>query len=168
MKYIVAIVFLASALRAFPQKQLILIKGEKVLLRLYPGDEITFKVRGSNAKRISYINNLFDTALVAHRDVISLYKVERIYFDQKNFLNVIGGVFVLAGVGYVAIDQINLVLVNKESFQVDKSVGMPAAVLVGLGLPMVLLRKKSQRIGGRYRLMVVDKGSAFYRPQWNK
>jgi hypothetical protein len=167
MKYILVIFFLSSGIFTFAQKQLILLKGQKVLLRLYPGDEITFKERGSKSKRISYINNLFDTALVAHRDVISLYKVERLYFDQGNLLNVVGGLFVIAGLGYVAIDQLNLVAVNKQSFQIDEQVGVPAAILVGVGLPMMLVRKKSQKVGGRYRLLVVDKGSAFFRPQWN-
>lgn len=167
MKYILLIFFLTSGIISFAQKQLVLLKGQKVLLRLYPGDEITFKVRGSKSKRVSYINNLFDTALVAHRDVISLHKIERLYFDQGNLLNVVGGLFVVAGVGYLVIDQVNLVLVNKQSFQIDESVGIPAAVLVGVGLPMMLVRKKSQRIGGRYRLFVADKGSPFYRPQRN-
>lgn len=167
MKYILILFFLTSGVFSFAQKQLVLLKGQKVLLRLYPGDEITFKVRGSKTKRISYINNLFDTALVAHRDVISLHKIERLYFDRGNLLNVVGGLFVIGGLGYVAIDQLNMVAVHKQSFQIHERVGIPAAILVGAGLPMMLVRKKSQKVGGRYRLIVVDKGSPFFRPQWN-
>jgi hypothetical protein len=69
---------------------------------------------------------------------------------------------VVGGVGYFLIDQVNLVLVNKESFEVEEKVAIPAAIMVGVGLPMMLVRKKSQRVGGRYRLLVVDRGSPFY------
>ena len=164
MKFAIALIFFIQGV-AYAQKQLVLVKGEKVLLRLSTGDEIIFKVRGAPAKRISYINNLHDTALVAHKDVVPLYKIERLYFTQHNFLNVVGGALVIGGVGFFLIDQIHVVLVDHQPFGLEESVAVPSAVLVGLGLPMLLIRKKSQRLGGRYRLIVVEKGSPFYRPE---
>jgi hypothetical protein len=34
--------------------------------------------------------------------------------------------------------------------------------MVAVGLPMMLIHKKSQRIGGRYRLLLAEEGSPFY------
>lgn len=146
------------------QKQLILLKREKVILRLYSGDEIIFSLK--NDKRIihSYINNLSDTALVAHKDVIPLEKIDRIYFVQRKFTNVIGGLLVTGGVGYFLLDQANMVLVHKEGFDLDKNVSIASAVMIGAGLPLMLMKKKYQELGGRYRLRVAEPGSVFYRP----
>jgi hypothetical protein len=164
MKLAVALILLTHSI-AFSQKQLVLVKGEKVLLRLHTGDEIVFKMRGASKKRISYINNLHDTALVAHRDVIPLHRIERLYFKQDKFLNLVGGMMVIGGVGFFLIDQINVVLVDHGPFGLEEKVALPSAVLVGVGLPLLLMKKKSQRLGGRYRLIVVEKGSPFYRPE---
>ncbi len=156
---------IAVSIAGYGQKQLVLLKGQKILLRLTPGDEVIFSLKGSKTKRISYVNNLYDTALVAHKDVIPLHRIDRLYFDQSNFRNVVGGLLVLGGVGYLAIDQVNLVLVNDQPASLDERVWVPSAMMIGVGLPMLLIRKKSQRIGGRYRLLVVDRGSPFYQPE---
>jgi hypothetical protein len=146
------------------QKQLILLKGEKVKLRLYPGDEFIYSLKGSSVKSKSYINNLFDTAVIAHNTVVPFYKIDKIYFHQSNFRNVVGGLLVTAGVGYFLIDQLNVVVVGGEKPHLDERVTVPAAVLVATGLPLMLWKKKYQKIGGRYKLRMVEKGSSFWKP----
>lgn len=148
----------------YGQKQLVLLKGEKIKLRLHAGDEFIFKLKGDPTIQRSYINNLFDTAVVAHKDVIPFHRIERIYFDQGNFMNVVGGLLVTGGVGYFLIDQVNVVIVQGEDPDLDKGVTIPSVAMIGVGLPMMLIKKKSQKIGGRYRLLTVEEGSPFYQP----
>jgi hypothetical protein len=151
------------------QKQLIVLKNQDVLLRLYPGDEIVFSLKGSKKRiRRSYVNNLYDTAVVAHKDVIPYHKIERIYFKRSNLVNIIGGLLVVGGVGYIVIDQFNQVVVHGESASVDESVAISSAVMIGVGLPLLLTKKKYARIGGKYRILTVDKGSGFYMPDLRK
>ncbi len=152
----------------FAQKQLIVLKKEKVLLRLYPGDEIIFSLKGSKKIRKSYVNNLYDTAVVAHQDVIPYHKIDRIYFKRSNLMNVVGGLLVTGGVGYFLIDQINVNLVQKEGASLDDNVTISSAVMLGAGLPMLLTKRNHARIGGRYRILTVDKGSGFYMPDMRK
>jgi hypothetical protein len=144
------------------QKQLVLLKGEKVLLRLYIGDEILFKVKGSDTRRRSYVSNVYDTAVLAHTEVVPFHSIERIYFDQRNFRNVIGGLLVIGGVGYFLVDQLNVSVIQGNP-SVNQDVTKASIAMVAVGLPMMLIRKKSQRIGGRYRLLLAEKGSAFYK-----
>ncbi len=146
------------------QQQLIVMKGEKVLLRLNPGDEITFSLKGSRQVRRSYVNNLSDTSVTAHDTVIPLYKFDRIYFKRGSFANVIGGLLVTGGLGYFLVDQINVVLVHGESANLNDDVTAASVAMVGIGLPLFLIKKKYCRIGGKYRLRVVDERSGFYRP----
>jgi len=146
------------------QKQLILLKRENVLLRLYPGDEFIYKLEGSRTVRTTYVNNLSDTAVITHRDTVPFHTIDRIYFRQHKFYNTIGSALVIFGAGLFLIDQVNLVAVNKQSPNLDNRVSVLSLGSLAAGLPMMLLKKKSQKIGYRTRLMVVAEGSGFYRP----
>ena len=168
MKNIFVLVFFASLflfpVAAHSQKQLVLLKGEKVKLRLYPGDEIVFRLKGSKEIRKSYINNLLDTAVMLHQDIVPYHQIDRIYFRQSSFANVIGGLLVVGGVGYFLIDYINVALVQGDSYDADDSVVKASITMVAIGLPMMLIHKKSQKIGGQFRLIEADKGSPFFVP----
>lgn len=144
------------------QKQLVLLKNEKVRLRLYIGDEIIFKMKGADRRRISYVSNVFDTAVMAHNTIVPFHRIERVYFKQGNFANVIGGLLVVGGAGYFLIDQLNVSIIQGDP-SIDEGVVRSSAVMVAAGLPLMLLHKKSQRIGGKYRLILAEKGSPFYR-----
>ncbi|HEY9006820.1 hypothetical protein [Ohtaekwangia sp.] len=154
---------LMAAPACIAQKQLVLLKNEKVKLRLYIGDEIIYKEKGADHRRRSYVSNVYDTALLAHETVVPFHKIERIYFNQHNFANVVGGLLVIGGVGYFLVDQINVSLIQGDP-SLNKSVTRASIIMTAIGLPLMLIHKKSQRIGGRYRLLLVDKGSPFFKP----
>ena len=146
------------------QKQLVLLKKEKVLLRLYPGDELVYRLKGSKTVVTTYVNNLSDTSVVTHRDTVSFHRIDRIYFAQHKFHNTVGTALVVFGGGLFLIDQVNEVLVNKESPSLDDGVTAISLSSLVVGIPMMILKKKSQKLRYPARLMMVDKGSGFYRP----
>lgn len=173
MKFFVICLFVLSlaALReAYAQKQLVLLKGQKVLLRWYPGDEIELKMRGNEDRIYSYVNNLYDTAVLAHETLIPFSKIERIYFvhPEPKLLNKIGTALVIAGVGYFLIDQFNTVIVQGEDLAIDENVATTSAIMVAAGLPMMLIKKKSQRMKAGFRLLSVEPGSPFYKRDINR
>ncbi len=147
------------------QKQLVLLKGEKVLLNLKPGDDISFRVKGQKEIRTTYINNLSDTALVTHKDTVAFRMIDRVYFKQSNLVNVVGTVLVIGGAGYFIIDQFNNVVVNKNDARFEESVTRASATMLAIGLPMMLIRKKSEKLGHGRRLMMVTEKSPFYRKE---
>jgi len=153
--------------RVYSQKQLVLLKREKVLLRLNYGDDFNYRLKGSKTVMPSYVNNLYDTAVLAHKDIIPFHKIDRIYFKHSSFGNRFGTFLVIGGVGYFLIDQFNEVIVHGEEPTIDENVATTSAILVGAGLPLMLIKKKSQRLGGKYRLLTVEKGSPFYVPELN-
>jgi len=144
------------------QKQLVLLKRQDVLLRLYPGDEFVFKLKGSKTIRRSYVNNLLDTAVIAHHDTIPYHKIERVYFRQIKRYNLLGGAMVFAGTALFLIDQFNIVVVQGESASLDAGVSRMSLSGIVIGLPLLLIKKKSQRLNYKFRLMTVKKGSSFY------
>jgi len=162
------VVLLGSLSRdAYAQKQLVLLKGQKVILRLYPGDEIELKMRGNEDRIYSYVNNLYDTALMAHETLIPYSKIERIYFVRSNLLNKLGTALIIGGVGYFLIDQFNTIIVQGEDPNFDENVTKSAVIMVGVGVPMMMIKKKSQRIKAGYHLLTVEAGSPFYKRDVN-
>jgi hypothetical protein len=158
-------VFLFWFHAAAAQKQLLVMNRQRVLLRLYPGDEIVLKVKGNKQVRTSYVNNIFEDAVMIHRDTIPFHKIDKIYFSQTKFYNKLGGALVAGGAALFLIDQFNVVVVQGESPSLDSWVSTVSISSIGLGLPLMLIKKKSQRINGRYRLMMVKEGSSFYVPR---
>ena len=153
---------------AYCQKQLVLLKREKVLLRLNFGDDFNYTLKGSKTVRYSYVNNLYDTAVLAHKDIVPFHKINKVYFTHSSFGNRFGTFLVIGGVGYFLIDQFNVIIVHGEEATIDENVAVTSAVLTGIGLPLMLIKKKSQRIGGKYRLLTVDRGSPFYLPELDR
>ena len=159
-------IFFFSALiclQATGQKQLVLLKKQQVLLRLNPGDEIVFKLKGDPTIKRTYVNNLFKGAMQTHRDSVPFHRIERIYFDRSTFYNRLGGGLVVLGAGLFIIDQVNVGLIQGDGFSLDSGVSRTTIASVGVGLPLMLLKKKSQKLKPGYTLMTVEKGSAFYR-----
>lgn len=165
---VILLLFLVCSTAAFAQRQLVLLKGEKVKLRLYPGDEFVYRLKGSKKIYTSYVNNVMDTAVMVHQDIIPFHKIDRVYFRQSSFANVIGGLLVTGGVGYFLIDFVNVALVQGDKYETDGGVTKGSISLVAVGLPMLLIHKKSQRIKGRFRLLKADKESPFFLPDLNR
>jgi hypothetical protein len=161
---LILLVLISSCHVLFAQKQLVLLKRQDVVLRLYPGDEIILKLKNSKTVRTSYVNNIFEDAVVIHLDTIPFHKIDKIYFRQTKFYNTIGGILVVGGVGLFLIDQFNSIVVRGEDPRIDSWVTKVSVPAVVVGLPLMLLKKQSQRINHKYRLMMVQKGSSFYRP----
>lgn len=142
--------------------QLVLLKKQKILLRLQYGDDIVFKLKGSDDIVRSYVNNIYDTAVMAHKTVVPFHKIERLYFKNGTLLNMIGGALVVGGVGYFAIDQLNEIVVQGEEASLNENVTTASIAMVATGLPLMLIKKKSQRMKAGYRLLAVDSDSPFY------
>jgi hypothetical protein len=150
---------------SYGQKQLVLLKKEKVILRLYPGDEIILRTKGSHTKMTSYVNNLSDTAVMLHQTIIPFYKIDRLYFKHSSFGNRFGAMMVVGGVTYFLVDQFNTIVVQGEEATWNKNVGNVSVAMVAIGLPLWLIKKKSQRIKPGYKLLTVEEGSPFYLPE---
>jgi hypothetical protein len=156
------LIFVASGYLTFGQKQLVLLKGERVLLRLYPGDDFVFRVAGSREVRHTYINNLSDTSVVTNRDTIPYHKIDRVYSRRNTFANEVGFVLTVGGAGYFVIDQINNVVIHGNQARLDNAVALTSVSLVAIGLPMMLSGRNYQRLYGNKRLLMVTEKSPFY------
>ena len=53
-------------------------------------------------------------------------------------------------------------IVQGDKASLDEDVTAVSAGMVAVGLPMMLIKKRYQRVGRKYRLRVVEDGSPFY------
>lgn len=162
--FILIVVLLAIVPDTIAQKQLVVLRKQKVMLRLYPGDEIVLKLKNSKRLKRSYVNNLLEHAVVTHRDTFPFNRIDRIYFRHSSRLNVIGGLLVFGGATLLMVDQLNNAVVQGNEAGFDRGFTTATLAGIGVGLPLWLLKKKSEKIGYKSRLMTVSKGSAFYQP----
>ena len=161
---ILTLFFIILSQTSSGQKQLVLLKKEKVLLRLYPGDEFIYTLKDDKTKRTTYVNNISDTAVVTHRDTVPFHRIDKIYFEQKRFYNTVGKALVIFGAGLFLIDQFNVVVVNGNSPNLDAQVSRISLISLAAGLPLMLIKNRSRRFRPGIRLMMVEKSSPFYRP----
>jgi hypothetical protein len=71
---------------------------------------------------------------------------------------------VTGGAALFLIDQLNYSLIEGNDPNLDSWVSTVSLTAVAAGLPMMLIKKKSQKMNYKYRLMMVKKGSPFYQP----
>lgn len=133
------------------------------MLRLYPGDRFVFKEKGSDSVTKTYVNNLSDTAVVTQNDTVPFHRIERIYFRQRTFYNRVGRGLVVAGAGLFLVDQFNTVVIQGDDPSLSDYVTPISIATVVAGLPLMLAKKKSQKLKTGYRLVMVQEGSPFYR-----
>lgn len=146
----------------FGQEQLVVLKKEDVLQRFYVGDEFVYKPKDSKVVRTTYVRGLPGDAVITHRDTVPFHRIDRIYFRQHKFYNTVGAALVVFGGGLFLIDQFNEVVVNGRGPSLDDNVSRLSAGALIAGLPMMLIKKKSQKIRHPVRLMTVRRGSIFY------
>jgi hypothetical protein len=146
------------------QKQLVLLSGEKVLHRFYPGDEIVFRLKKSKSVKTSYVNNLSDTSVVTHRDTIPFHRIERVYVRRTTRANIIGGALVFGGAGLFLLDQLNFTVLQGNEPSLDRGISTSSLGGIGIGLPLLLIKKRYQKLDYRHKLLMVQKGSVFYAP----
>jgi hypothetical protein len=167
-KFVLLTLLVCATCTLQAQKQLVLLKREKVIMRFNPGDAIVISLKGKKQRIDSYINNLFDTAVALHNTVVPLHKIDRVYFSHTGLVNLIGKFLVVAGVAYFVIDQFNVIVVNGDEPSLNEDVTAASVAMVAVGLPMMLIKKKSQKLTGKYRLITVSEGSPFYLEPINK
>lgn len=155
-------VFLVISLESFCQNQLVVIKNDGVLMRYKAGDEWVYKRKSMKKPVHAYILSINDSTVITNRDTIATHQIERVYFKQGNLLNIVGGFLVTGGIVIFLVDQANVMLVQGEKPSLDDNVTSISLASIGLGLPMILAKKNSHRVGFKRRLKIIDKNSPFY------
>jgi hypothetical protein len=162
MVRILCFVFLLVNLNTYGQHQLLVIKNDAVMIRYLEGDDFVYKRKSLKKPVHAYIISINDSTIITNMDTVATHQIERVYFRKGNFLNVVGGFLVTGGALIFLIDQVNVLVVQGADASIDKNVASISLLSIGLGLPMMLLRKNTHRVGFKKRLRIIDRNSPFY------
>jgi hypothetical protein len=145
------------------QNQLVLLKGERLLFRFIQGDHLEVTLKSGRKLPKSFIVSVNDTTIITGYDTIPIHEIKKVHVSRKTLLNQIGLLAMMGGVGYFLIDEFNSIVVNGEKPDVDEGVAKVSAGLLVGGATLYFIRKKSERIRGRVRLLSADRQSYFYK-----
>lgn len=144
------------------QNQLVLIKNDEVVIRYTIGDDFVYKRKSRTSSTIGFIVSINDSTIITSNDTVATHQIERVYFSKGSLLNILGGGMVAAGVGIFLIDQINTILIDGKDPSLDNTVTKISLTSLAIGLPMMLITKKSHRVGFKQRLRIINRESPFY------
>ncbi len=156
---IIFFLLLSTAQEVEAQRQLVVVKYNEVVARFSPGQAFDFKYKGNKDKIATYIQSLSDTAIVTYNDTVSLYEIDRIYFEQHTVRRTIGAALIIVGVGRFMIDQINNMAVHGNKPSLDEEVNQFSLTTTAIGLPLFLIKKKSRKIQYKYKAIIVKQNS---------
>jgi hypothetical protein len=146
------------------QKQLVFVKKDQVIARFTEGDRFRFKLKGGELKE-GFITELTDFTLISSAlDTISFSSLHKISMKKQkrvNMLNVVGRGLLIAGLGYIAIDQIN-VLVGSTKSGFDSS-NQTALVLAGVGAALAFIKPRYKRMSRGMVCRTIDYTSPYYK-----
>jgi hypothetical protein len=163
MKVCIAFLFvLLATVTTNGQKQLVLLKGERVVVRFTQGEYFYCKLKNKQVREGKLIN-LTDTQIITSTDTLNLLSIESIKVKGRHVSRVgkLGRLFMIAGIGYFSIDQLNNLILRGET-ELEKDVIVPSLILTGVGAGMVYIRSPYKKVYG-HTLKTIDYTSRFYK-----
>jgi hypothetical protein len=159
------VIFMLLSCAASGQPQLVLLRGEQVLIRKEVGDVIRYKLRKSDKSTESFITAVWEFGFISNADSVRFMEVEKIHAgDRSSFLSRLGRAMIVGGAGYFLLDQFNEGIISGNGFSLEESVWRPAVALVMTGGVLSVSGRKWYRTGyGPFRVMTVESDSPFYR-----
>lgn len=159
--------FLACSLSAYAQqRQLVVLKNQTVLARYQVGDVIYFKRSTDKKIQLQTILAFNDTLIMMNLDSVAYYRIENFDIRRKKsstFGQRLGAYMIAAGIILPAAELINTGLVQKRGASIDEGVAIATGVLLAGGATLVLVKKKYFKLGGKRRILIVEKGSPFFK-----
>jgi hypothetical protein len=161
-KLIVLVVLLFPLSLSAQRNQLVLIKKDEVVIRYRLGDDISYKRKDKAETLRGFIVEVNDSIIITSNDTVATHQIEKLFFRKGNFMNIVGGFLVTAGSAFFIIDQLNTIVINDQEPSLSTNVSNITLTSLAIGLPMLLITKKSHRVGFKERLRIVDSESPFY------
>ncbi len=124
------------------------------------GDDITFKLKEEDFFRTNHIVALNDTAIEFHYYSVNYLEIDKIYLKRKRLSGFsarkLGSYAQIAGLGYIAIDQFNQVIVWGKDASFNEDVFLVGGLIFAGGTLLKILDPRKVRVGGKYRLRYMN------------
>jgi len=148
-----------SVTEAYSQdKYLVLEKlGRKKRIVLYPGDEITYKIKNSDLEISDAITDFHDSLVLLTNSYVKPKEIDYVRIEHaEGFLSPSNGPkLIIAGVSLFFIDQLNYSIIQGNDFRLDKDILKTSLILVMGGAIWKSFRYTKFRNRGNRRIRIV-------------
>jgi hypothetical protein len=124
------------------------------------GDKIVYKLKGEDFFRNDVIVALNDTAIEFHYQQILYNEIAEVDVRGKRFSGTnwrsIGTKIQIVGIGYIAIDQFNQVVVRGEDPSFNENVWIAGGLIYIGGSVLKRLSPKKVKLNGKYRIRYMN------------
>jgi hypothetical protein len=164
LKSVFILFLLGSSFFCSAQKQLVFLENGNVTLRFTEGDRFIFKMK-SGDKKEGYILELSDfTLITSGLDTIPFLAIKKVALKWQHKsapLRKIGSLLMAGGLGYIAIDQANVLFGSSKS-GFDQS-NQLALGLAGAGFLCTFIKPRYKRVSHGVVMRTVDYTSPYFR-----
>jgi hypothetical protein len=148
----------------YAQKQVIFLQRGNVIARFTEGDYFKFRLKDERLVE-GYVTELTDFNLItAALDTIPFLSIEKFSLKdqrQKSFLRTLGRAMLVGGIGYIAIDQANVLIgTNKSGFD---DANRLALVVAGVGAGLSLIKFRYKKVARGVTIRTIDYRSPYYK-----
>ncbi len=147
-------------------RQVVVLKNETVLARYKVGDVISFAREGDRKILEEKILDLNDTLIMMNLDSVSYFRIKKLDIrgrKSSTFGQRLGAYMIAAGIILPIAELVNTGIIQKQGASVDEGVAIASGVLLVGGAALVLIKKPYFKPGRQNRILIVKKGSPFYK-----
>lgn len=148
------------------QRQLVVMKNEEVLARYQVGDVLPFAREGDKEIQLQKILAMNDTLIMMNLDSVPYYRIKKLDIrgrKKSTFAQRLGANMMIAAAVLPLADLINTTTIQKQDASMDKGVGITSGALLAGGALLFFVKKPYFKPGRKQRIMIVERGSPFYR-----
>ncbi|HMV09111.1 MAG TPA: hypothetical protein PK325_14145 [Cyclobacteriaceae bacterium] len=148
------------------QRQVVVLKKERVLARYQVGDVLAFARAGDKKIQLQKILALNDTSVMMNLDTVAYYRIRKLDIRGKRkatFAERLGAYMMIAGVVLPLADLINTTAVQHEDASIDEGVAATSVAMFSGGALLFFGKGKYFKPGRMRRILIVEKDSPFYK-----
>ena len=155
LKATISVMFALLPAITLGQEFLVLDKmGTKKRIEFYPGDPIKFRLKEERIFRTDEIVAITDSVLYMENGIVPFTEIGVVEVTEK-WMQATGVTLMVAGVGYIVLDQFNNVI-RGDGLRYDDKVVRSGAIIAGAGAALVYFGRRRIKVRNNWRLRLVD------------
>lgn len=169
LRVLACLLFFVFSVSAYAQKQLVLIRNDRVVGRFTEGDYI-YLVMKDGSKREGKIIELQEFSAITSNDTVAFNKIGKVGIpkgQRRGVAPLLGGLLLVTGTAFLGLELLNSATGHTASGGVDPSLVKTSAILIGVGGALVFIKPKYHKLDGRIFLRTIDYKSRWYKSPYN-
>ncbi|MCX2743388.1 hypothetical protein OO013_05895 [Mangrovivirga sp. M17] len=120
------------------------------------GDPFIYKLYGDETVYRDQLVSVTDSTFQLTYETLKPEEVQVVYKNETNYMDRLSGYLIAGGAILVAIDFVNIRIVNNAEFEPSSGIFIVGGAMVGTGLIYKLLRRRKYRLDKRWDMNLIN------------